>query len=194
MRETLQVVKKVLYGDCRTKKPRKGGYFGGFLSDGHGHRVLDLLICTPNRVTVTSVLNPDKWKRKGAKGFLADGKYPKEGESVRGFVKRWCDVMNAKVFAMEVGSRDDTNRVLEGYYEREAHCMRRKRGENGVSKRGRPRKQSVSHVSRPRTPELEVSPIGSRVVDSEPCVESFIDLVLEFNLPVEGLSCFLCVT
>jgi len=192
LEETLTVVDKVLYGDRRTKTTGKGGYFGGVLLDGDGHEVVDLVICMPSRVAVSSVLNPDKWRRKGARGTFRDGKYPEESETAHRFVKRWCDAMNVKAFTREVGSRDEANRVLKQYYDRENRRMRQKRGDREISKpRGlRTRKQIPCARSPSEVPTVEVShDTGNRVADLRPSVQTFVDLDFDFSLPVEGLYC-----
>ena len=191
--ETLLLVDKVLHGDCRTKNPRKSGFFGGTLGDGDGNRVLDLLICTPNRVAVTSVLNPHKWRRKGARGTFRDGKYPYEGESVRRFVKRWCDAMNVRAFTREVGSRDEANRVLNGYYERQNRRMRQKRSAKPLGPGGRKRRELDSSALSPSSvPTVEVSHYtGSCAADWESSVHTMVNVKFDLSLPVEGWYCFL---
>lgn len=187
LEETRHVVEKVLYGDRRTMRPANGGCFGGVLRDGEGHEVVDLVICMPDRVAVSSVLNPDKWKRKGARGRFCDGKYPYERESAHRFVKRWCDAMNVKAFTAQVGSKEELNRVLQRYYDRNNCRMRQKRGETALRTGRRKKRKTASSCTSPEIPTVEVShDTGNRLADLQSSVHVLVDVDFDLSLPVEG--------
>ena len=191
LEETRGVVNRVLYGDRRTTSPVKGGCFGGVLRDGDGNEVVDLVICMPERVAVSSVLNPHKWKRKGARGTFCDGRYPYERESAHQFVKRWCDAMNVRAFTTQIGSRQEVNRVLSQYCDRQTRRMRQKRSAKPLKPGGRKRRElGSSPLSPSSAPTLEVSHYTGNCVaiDSKPSVQRFVDIDFNFrlSLPVEG--------
>lgn len=161
LEETRYIIDKVLYGDLRTDTPAKCGYFGGVLPYGDGHCIVDLVICMPRRVAVSAVLSPEKWKRMGARGNFCRGEYPHQRESVRRFVKRWCDAMSVKAFTVVIGSCEEVNCVLSEYNDRETCRVRQRRTGENVNLGGQQcRKLGVSALVSPGLPTVEVSHSG----------------------------------
>lgn len=60
-----------------------------------GRRMVDTILFTPKRQRVTTVCNPEKWKRKGAQGKLEDVRWPAANESVEQFLLKWAEAISS---------------------------------------------------------------------------------------------------
>ncbi|KJZ68834.1 hypothetical protein HIM_11774 [Hirsutella minnesotensis 3608] len=92
-----------------------------------GQRVFNAVICTRKRQRVSCVLGEKKWKSKGARGTICNGKYPAAGEKAQSFLRRWADAVCRDCPPVPFGSRREVYRVLRGQQNRERDRKKRSR-------------------------------------------------------------------
>lgn len=185
-RDCLDLLDKVASGDSR-KSLKKHGVFAGEVVR-EGRRCVDAVVCSSVRMPVSAVVSATKWERKGAKGSLADAKWPTSGERPQVFLEKWANAMRAASLKRFAGSEIELNRLLEEYRHRERNRMRSLRGRKGRRRPGRGREPSpLPPCAPPTSPESEVSAtvVDSAVASSDGPVNMFTGI--DFTLPVEGL-------
>lgn len=104
--------------------PGKAAFFGAE-DDCNGQSRFEVVICTPTRVRVSTVIGELKWKRRGARGRVCNAKWPAPGETARSFLHRWADATSKR--GGRLGSRTQLYRALDGYHEKARERMKSRR-------------------------------------------------------------------
>ncbi|KID80903.1 hypothetical protein MGU_11683 [Metarhizium guizhouense ARSEF 977] len=184
--DILNLVDKVLSGDS-WKSSKKHGFFAGEVLRG-GRRCVDAVLCSSLRMPASAIVSATKWKRKGAKGSLADAKWPVSGEGPKVFLEKWANAMRAASLKRFSGSEIELVRILEEYRLGHRDRMRRLRDRKGRKRPDRCREPSpLLPCVPPTSPESEVSAtaIDPVVVPSDGPVNEFTGI--DSTLLVEGL-------
>ena len=75
--------------------PGKAAFFGAE-DDCNGQSRFEVVICTPTRQRVSTIVGELKWKRRGARGRVCNAKWPAPGETARSFLHRWADATSKR--------------------------------------------------------------------------------------------------